>query len=132
MNKFIALSLTASAVMLGSNLISLSASAADTIPGHPRVNQVEKRIDNQENNVEKLEQSGKITEQQADRDEKRLENQKDTLVKDEAEHNGHITKAEQKNLNHKLNKNNKIDAKQKHHDKKVEEKKDETTTPVTN
>lgn len=77
-------------------------------PNHPRVNQVEQRIENQENNVMKAEQGGKLTPAQAARDEKRDQHIQNQLNRDEAKNGGHITKKEQHQLNRELNK-------EKHH-----------------
>jgi len=73
-------------------------------PGHPRVNEVQQRIDNQESRVDKGVSDGKINAKQAVRDDAKIGREQASLNKDEAKNGGHITKAEQRNLNKRLNK----------------------------
>lgn len=94
-----------SIIIAAATLISAGAFAEDNIPGHPRVNEVNQRIERQEHRIEAGEASGRITEKQAARDERFLEHKEQRLSKDEAKHNGHITRAEQRRLNKGLNKN---------------------------
>ncbi len=74
-------------------------------PGHPRVNEVQGRIDNQENRVDKGINKGQLTPGQAARDTRRDARVERQLKRDEAKHGGHITKAEQNKINRELNKN---------------------------
>jgi hypothetical protein len=72
-------------------------------PGHPRVNQVNHREQDQQNRIANGEKSGKLSAGQAANLEKReasLENQE---KKDMSEHGGHLTKAEQRGLNQREN-----------------------------
>ncbi|HVT35434.1 MAG TPA: hypothetical protein VHE37_07620 [Nevskiaceae bacterium] len=78
-------------------------------PGHPRVNEVDQRLANQQKRIDAGVASGKITAAQAARDEKRDANIEARAQADEAKHGGHLTKKEQERLNGSLNKDsNKI------------------------
>jgi len=96
-------------------------------PPQPRANQVQQRIDNQEKRIDAGVKSGQITPKQAARDEKRDAKVESQLKKDEAKHNGTITKSEQQHLNKKLNKNSHAI----HHQRKVNKTTTPTTTPDT-
>lgn len=76
-----------------------------TDPGHPRVNEIQGRIDNQENRVNQGLGDKQLTGKQAAHDNARDARVERQLQRDEAKHGGHITKAEQKKLNHELNHN---------------------------
>lgn len=124
-NRFYA---TLAAVLLTGTMLSSAAMAQDTgttiptppsttgasvppnsavvpDPGHPRINEVDQRLQNQQNRINAGVADGQINQQQETRDENRLQNQEQQLNKDEATDGGHITKAEQNNLNNGLNKN---------------------------
>ena len=73
-------------------------------PGHPRVNEVNRREENQQQRIANGVSSGKLSAQQTSNLEKREANLQNSEKKDMAAHNGHLTKAEQKNLNHRENK----------------------------
>lgn len=96
--KFIA-SLAATLV-LGTSSLAMAQTTTT-----PRVDQVEKRIDNQQERIDNGVQNGTMTTKEATRDEKRDVKVEKQLSKDEAKHNGHITKKEQAHLNKKLDKN---------------------------
>lgn len=83
-------------------------------PGHPRVNQVNGREENQQQRIANGVSSGKMSAQQTANIEKREANLQKTESKDMAAHNGHLTKAEQKNLNHRENNMSKTIYKDKH------------------
>ena len=72
-------------------------------PGHPRVNEVERRIDRQQARVDRGVSAGQINASQAARDDAKLGREQASLNKDMAGDNGHITRAEQRNLNRRLN-----------------------------
>jgi hypothetical protein len=114
MNKYIILSLTTSAIIIDSTFFP-GAAFSQTEEKHPRVEQVERRIERQEGRIQAAQEAGKITEKQANRNLKRLEHQEKQLDAAEAKHGGHITKKEQAHLNRKLDNNGKIHHKQKHH-----------------
>jgi hypothetical protein len=77
------------------------------VPGHPRVNEVDQRLENQQDRINAGEKNGTITQGQAARDEKRDANIAAQASKDEAKHGGHLTKGEDKRLNKELNKDSK-------------------------
>ena len=72
-------------------------------PGHPRVNQVNGREENQQQRIGNGIKSGKLNSQQAANLEKRESSVQNREQKDMAEHNGHLTKAEQKGINRQQN-----------------------------
>ncbi|WP_339071058.1 hypothetical protein [Chitinophaga sp. 212800008-4] len=93
----------------------ISASAFAQGPGHqrthirnhPRVNQVNRRIDNQERRISEERREGDITKGQAKQDRKNLreinEEKRDMRKKDR----GHLTKKDQSALNQQLNQDSK-------------------------
>lgn len=87
-------------------LVSVDAAAQSTtdVPGHPRVSEVNQRLDNQQNRVQNGVADGQMNARQTARDEKQDANIAQRESRDEAEHGGHLTKQEQKNLNKSLNK----------------------------
>lgn len=83
-----------------------SVSAQDTtVPGHPRVNEVNQRINNQQARTSAGVAKGTVTATQAARDEQHDANIAQRASADEARHNGHLTKAETTHLNHAENRN---------------------------
>lgn len=87
-------------------LIALSASvsgavlAQDTaVPGHPRVNEVNHRLANQQSRTQSGVADGQINARQGARDEKHDANIAQRESADQARHNGHLTKGEDKRLN---------------------------------
>ncbi len=72
-------------------------------PGHPRVNEVERRIDRQQSRVDQGVSDGQINARQAARDDAKLGREQSSLNRDMAHDHGHITRAEQRRLNHRLN-----------------------------
>ena len=87
------------------NAMAQDAAVAD--PGHPRVNEVQQRIDNQENRVDQGVSDGQINAGQAKRDDAKLGREQNSLNQDQAKDGGHITKSEKHNLNKRLNKGSK-------------------------
>jgi AICAR transformylase/IMP cyclohydrolase PurH len=75
------------------------------IKNHPRVNQVNERIDNQEKRIHNEVKEGDLTKKQAVQDRKNLsemnQEKKDMRKIDD----GHLTKTDQKALNQQLNQN---------------------------
>ena len=97
-----------------SSLIGVAAAAAIAsgvamaedpapVPGHPRVNEVNQRLDNQQDRIQAGVADGQINAQQAARDEKQDANIAQRESADEAKHNGHLTKGEQNRLNRSEN-----------------------------
>jgi len=92
------------AVMIASGGAAFAQSApAVSDPGHPRVNEVQQRIDNQESRVDRGISDGQINAKQAAHDDSKLAREQHSLNQDEAKDGGHITKGEQRNLNARLN-----------------------------
>jgi len=83
-------------------------------PGHPRVNQVNRREAKQQQRIGKGVKSGKLNSQQAAHLEKREASVQNREQKDMAKHNGHLTKAEQKGINRQQNRISKSIYKDKH------------------
>ncbi len=100
------------AAFVATALVGGAAHADDVDPGHPRVNEVDTRIDNQEQRVQSQAAEGKITSAQAARDDAKLTREQDSTNADIAKNGGHLTKGEDKNLNKRLNQGNKIDRRQ--------------------
>lgn len=84
------------------------------VPEHPRENEVNQRLDNQQERINQGLADGTMTGKQAVRDEKHDANIAQRDAVDESNHNGHITKAEQRRLNKSENKNSKRIYRQKH------------------
>ncbi len=83
-------------------------------PGHPRINEVQGRIDNQEKRIDQGINKGQLTPGQAARDTRRDARIERQLKRDEAKHGGHITKGEQAKLNRELNRNSRAIHNQRH------------------
>jgi len=83
-------------------------------PGHPRVNQVNRREENQQQRIGNGIKSGKLNAQQASNLEKREANVQNREKKDMAKNNGHLTKAEQNGINRQQNRISKSIYKDKH------------------
>jgi hypothetical protein len=96
--------------------ISLAASlaTAQTVPDHPRVNEVNQRLDNQQSRINQGLANGTMTNKEAARDEKHDANIAKRESVDEAKHNGHLTKGEQNRLNRSENRNSRRIYRQKH------------------
>jgi hypothetical protein len=90
------------------------AQTQNDVPGHPRVNEVNNRLDNQQNRINNGLKNGTMSAKQADRDETRDSNIARRESVDEAKHDGHLTKQEQHNLNRSENRNSKDIYRQKH------------------
>lgn len=114
-----------SASMIRSGLICLLACSAfaganamaqdSTVPGHPRVNEVNNRINHQQARTQKGIANGTVTGKQAANDEKRDANIAQRASADEARHNGHLTKREDRHLNRAENRNGRHIRKQRAH-----------------
>ena len=91
-----------------------TASMAQEVPDHPRVNEVNQRLDNQQARINQGLANGTMTGKQAARDEAHDANIAKRESVDEAKHNGHLTKGEQHRLNRSENKNSRRIYNQKH------------------
>ncbi len=123
MNNIIAKSLLSLAV--GGLMIAGSAAAqtsTDTSgggpgvvdPGHPRVNQVNRRQERQQQRIANGVENGKLSPKQTAHLENREARVQNREQKDMAAHNGHLTKAEQKGINRQQNRISKSIYKDKH------------------
>ena len=83
-------------------------------PGHPRVNEVNQREENQQKRIANGINNGKLSAQQTSNLEKREASVQNREQKDMAAHNGHLTKAEQKGINRQQNRISKSIYKDKH------------------
>ena len=106
------LGLTVLIISGGSAFAQSAAGVAD--PGHPRVNEVQTRIDNQESRVDQGISDGQINGKQAAHDDAKLAREQRSLNSDEAKNGGHITKGEQRNLNKRLNRGSRQIYRQRH------------------
>jgi len=92
---------------LASGAVMAQTTPQVTDPGHPRVNEVNQRLDNQQNRIQKGVADGQINAKQEARDDKHDANIAQRESADQAKHGGHLTKQEQRNLNKSENKNSK-------------------------
>ncbi len=83
-------------------------------PGHPRVNEVNKREANQQQRIGNGIENGKLNPKQASNLEKREANVQNREQKDMAAHNGHLTKSEQRGINRQQNRISRSIYKDKH------------------
>jgi len=83
-------------------------------PGHPRVNQVNQREENQQQRIGNGIKNNQLSSKQASNLEKRETSVQNREQKDMAAHNGHLTKAEQKGINRQQNRISKSIYKDKH------------------
>jgi hypothetical protein len=91
--------------VLASGAAMAQAAPQVSDPGHPRVNEVNQRLDNQQNRIQKGVADGQINAKQEARDEKHDSNIAQRESADQAKDGGHLTKQEQRNLNKSENKN---------------------------
>ena len=93
-------------MLMGSAAAQSSTSGAGpgvVDPGHPRVNQVNRREANQQKRIGNGVANGKLTSKQATHLEKRETAVQNREQADMAKHNGHLTKAEQRGINRQQN-----------------------------
>jgi hypothetical protein len=106
--------LLSSAVLAGALILASSAMAQAPDPGHPRVNEVDQRLQNQQNRIDNGVATGKLNARETAHDtsvDNRVARQ---MSADEAKNGGHITKAEDAHLNSELNRNSDRIYDQKH------------------
>jgi hypothetical protein len=72
-------------------------------PGHPRINQVNRREERQQQRIANGVKNGTLTPRQTANLENREANLQKTEQKDMAKNNGHLTKQERRNLNRREN-----------------------------
>jgi hypothetical protein len=112
-SKMVLLGLVIGGAAVSGQAMAQAAPQTD-VAGHPRVNEVNNRLDNQQNRISNGVANGTMTQKQAARDETHDANIARRESVDEARHNGHLTKAEQNHLNHAENRDSKHIYKQKH------------------
>ncbi len=83
-------------------------------PGHPRVNQVNRRETNQQNRIANGVKNGQLTPGQTSRLERGEQRLQNNQRKDMAADNGHLTKQDQRQLNRESNRMSKRIAADKH------------------
>ena len=83
-------------------------------PGHPRVNEVNGREQNQQDRIANGEKNGTLTPGQAAHLENREQHIENQEKADMAAHNGHLTKAEQNKLNREQNRTSRQIYRDKH------------------
>jgi hypothetical protein len=83
-------------------------------PGHPRVNQVNRREANQQKRIANGINNGSLNPKEASHLEKREASIQNQEQRDMAKHNGHLTKAEQRQLNHRENRTSRAIYRDKH------------------
>jgi hypothetical protein len=86
-------------------------------PNHPRVNQVNNREQNQQNRIANGMKSGAVTPKEGTKLEKQQQHINNQEKKDMAKDNGHLTKANQAQLNKEQNKASQNIYDKKHNDK---------------
>lgn len=108
-------------VAAGSLALAVAAHADDNTspvdPGHPRVTEVQKRQENQQDRIANGVKSGALTPGEAarvERQQTRIDNRK---TADMAAHGGHLTKPEQRRLNRQENRASKHIYRAKHNAK---------------
>jgi len=86
-------------------------------PGHPRVNQVNRREGKQQHRIANGISNGSLNPKEAAHLEKREAAVEKREQADMAKHNGHLTKAEQAGINRQQNRISRSIARDKHNDK---------------
>lgn len=99
-NRFTSLAL-GSLLVLG----MASGAMAQNVPGHPRVNEINQRLERQSDRIGAGVAQGQIGARGAARDARLDARVSQQLSRDEARHGGHITRGEQRQLNRELNRN---------------------------
>ena len=118
MNKITYSLFTAAAagfLLAGSAAAQAGPGAVD--PGHPRVNQVNRRETRQQKRIANGVKNGSLNSKETAHLEKREAALQNREQKDMAKHSGHLTKAEQRNLNKRENRISRSIYRDKHNDK---------------
>jgi hypothetical protein len=105
---------TGSAIAQTTTSSTSAAGPGAVDPGHPRVNQVNGRETHQQDRIANGVKNGSLSPKETANLEKREANVQSREQKDMAEHNGHLTKAEQKGINRQQNRISKSVYKDKH------------------
>lgn len=83
-------------------------------PGHPRVNQVDRRDNRQQQRIDRGEADGQMSQGQAARDQAHLDRQEAVQQKQEAANGGHLRKSQERRDNHGLNRSSRKIHRQRH------------------
>ncbi len=102
------------AAAIGACCVQAATAQTAPVPDHPRVNEVNQRLDNQQQRIQQGLASGTMSEKQAARDERHDANIAQRESVDEAKHGGHLTAGEQNRLNRAENRNSRRIHRQKH------------------
>ncbi|HYA95463.1 MAG TPA: hypothetical protein VEC95_04245 [Terriglobales bacterium] len=105
---------TGGLMFAGSAVAQTGAGPGVVDPGHPRVNEVNQREENQQQRIANGIKNGSLSPQQASNLEKREASVQKQEQADMAKHNGHLTKVEQRQLNRRENHISKSIYKDKH------------------
>jgi len=108
---------TSAAAQTSNNTSSSGAGPGVVDPGHPRVNEVNQREQNQQDRIANGLKNGTLNAKQAGNLEKREAAVQNREQKDMAKNNGHLTKAEQKGINRQQNRISRSIYKDKHENK---------------
>ena len=102
-------------LLMSAAFASGAAMAQTNVPGHARVNEVNNRLENQQDRIQAGVKDGQLNAKQATRDETLDNNIAARESADQAKHNGHLTKREQHNLNKSLNRDSRNIQRQRKH-----------------
>jgi len=116
----------AAVLVSGISASALAQTNDPNVPGHPRVNEVDQRLQNQNTRIDNGVNNGQLNAKQEEHLQAKDAKVSQEMSADEAKHNGHITKAEQRHMNHQLNKDS-----TKIYDKKHDVKPGGTPAPTT-
>jgi hypothetical protein len=107
----------ASVLILGaSGAMAQETTASDPIvPNHPGINEINKRITRQQNEVDQNVANGTLTEKQGARDTKILNKEEKRMDTQVEKNGGYLTPAERRHDNRKLNKSHRLLKKQEAH-----------------
>ena len=105
---------TSAAAQTSSNTSTSGAGPGVIDPGHPRVNEVNQREQNQQDRIANGLKNDTLNAKQASNLEKREASVQKREQKDMAKNNGHLTKAEQKGINRQQNRISRSISKDKH------------------
>lgn len=92
-------------------------------PGHPRVNEVNRRENRQQGRIENGVKNGTLTNGEVSHLEKGEQKTENREAVDKADHNGHLTKGEQRQLNREENRESRRIRGEKREGRKREEEK---------
>jgi hypothetical protein len=112
--KNVKLSLVLAGLVSASIFSVPSIAQTAPVPDHPRENEVNQRLDNQQGRIDQGLANGTMTGRQAARDESHDANIAQREAVDESKHDGHLTKGEQNRLNRSENRNSRRIHRQKH------------------